>query len=408
MSTLPIRRSTRTAIAGFALLAPFAGSAPAGVFELSASVANTTTTATYTRAEDVIRALTTAELQRLDPGYSGVEAASLSIDFRGLPLIARYPQANSAQLQFSVPTLGINVTFQGANRDQSQAQLEDYLKKNIDGILNRLFRELARVSPADPIAGNPNSLMSRLVAGDYSAGVFGFAGKKDETASNNLIGVGAQFGSYKQGGVKSNAWTIPLSYTMRADLDPRRQIGFHLPISVIDMAGSTAYSVAPSVMVRLPVTDHWSLSPAIGVGVTGSPDLGSMGSIASASLTSSYVFSVGTTDITIGNLVGYYQSLKVKTGDYSADPGLKNTVLRNGFAVSRPAAVFGSSGSVEASFVNTQFLGSELYIKSTNELGLSFGTNRSAKSARSYFRAGANLLHSDKSKGFQVNVGYWF
>lgn len=389
-------------------LAGLAAPAAAGVFDLTATVNQTATTATYTRAEDVIRTLTTAELQRLDPGYTGVEAASLTIDFRGLPLIARYPAANSTQLVFSVPSLAITQTFSGATRDESQAQLEDYLKKNIDGILNRMFRELAKVSPADPIAGNPNSLMSRLVAGSYDAGVFGFAGKKDETASNNLIGLGAQFGSYTQGGVRSNAWTIPLSYTMRADLDPRRQFGIHLPISVIDMGGSTAYSVAPGLMLRMPVTDNWSLSPAIGVGIAGSADLASVGALATASLTSSYVFSAGLTDVTIGNMVGWYQSLKVKQGDYSADPGLRNTVTRNGLAISRPAPVFGVSGSVEASFVNTHFFGSDLYIESTNEFGLAVGTNRSARSARSYFRAGASYLHSSKSKGYQLNVGYWF
>jgi hypothetical protein len=82
-------------------------------------------------------------------------------------------------------------------------------------------------------------------------------------------------------------------------------------------------------------------------------------------------------------------------------------VYRNGVMVSRPVTVGNQPMSVEVSFVNTQFTGSALYNKWTNELGLTVGTRRGSD-LPSYLRAGITLLKGQRSSGVSFNVGYWF
>jgi hypothetical protein len=128
----------------------------------------------------------------------------------------------------------------------------------------------------------------------------------------------------------------------------------------------------------------------------------------SGSLTSSYVINRDGYDIAIGNMVGYYQTLKAQAGDFSYDPGIKNTIFRNGVMLSQPINAFGKGMSIEYSLIDTRFTGDALYTDGYDEIGITLGTNKSANSARSYLRAGVSYLTSSTAKGFTANLGYWF
>lgn len=377
-------------------------------FSVQIDINGNVTSHSFKRFDDVLNTLETTELSSLNPSYTGVEAGTLTINMRGLPLVTSYPTAGSPQLVFSVPSLGITQTFNGATRDQSEDLLDEYITSNADGILDRLFRELARVSPVDPIAGNPNSLMSQIVAFDFATGVSAFTGGRDDSSSENLVGVGLRVGSFSQQGIRSNTYTLPLSYTMRADLDPRRQVTFHLPITYIDVSGAKAYSVAPGIAYRHPVNDNWTLTPSLSVGITGSEDLASLGAIAAVSLTSAFIFSARDIDFTVGNMIGHYRTISIGSGDYAANPGIRNTVFKNGISASMPVNTAGQPMSVELGYAHTHFSGTALFAENYHELSINIGTNRSARSARTYYRAGAAYVRAGESKGFNVNVGFWF
>lgn len=400
-------RIVRRIMAG-ALLASFHAGAQAGVFDVNTEVLESRTSSSFTSVEDAFDALRNEKLSTVNSAYDGIQAARVEIDYRGLPIVTTYPTLGSPLLVLNIPTLGITQTFNGGTRNASEDQLKEYFKKNIDDILGRLGKELARVSPVDPIAGNPNSLMSQLVMLDFNNAFTGFATNIKGGESGNLIGIGFGFGQYRQAGVTSRSYTLPLSYTFRNDLDPRRQIAFRLPITVTDADGSKGYYVGLGGSYRFPVNDNWSLMPAVNYAVAGSQDLGSLAAIASVSLTSSYIIGFDKFDLAIGNMAGYYTAVKAKSGDYGYDPGISNTVLRNGAMLSHPISIGGSTMSIEYSLVDTLFLGDDLYVDHFDEIGISLGTNKRATSARSYFRSGISYLHSSKSKGFNVSLGYWF
>lgn len=362
-------------------------------------------------ALDAVDKLKLSGFQSLASSYTDTSIATGQLDFRGLPMVLSFP-TTGATLNFTVASLGVNQTFSGATRDASLEQFKDFLKKDGGAILNAIMKKLAEVSPVDPIAGNPNSLQSQMVAGDFDRNFTSHSSNikaaQTTTTTPNLIGLGLRFGSYDMNGRQSNSYTIPLSYTVRNDLDPRRQLNISAPLTYTEVEGGKVYSFNPSVSYRIPMNDNWALTPAIGYGLTGSVELASLGQIVSGSLTSSYVINRDGYDIAIGNMVGYYQTLKAQAGDFSYDPGIKNTIFRNGVMLSQPVNAFGKGMSIEYSLIDTRFTGDALYTTGYDEIGITLGTNKSANSARSYLRAGVSYLTSSQAKGFTANLGYWF
>lgn len=382
----------------------------ADVFTVTGTVNGTETRSFgFSRAEDVLN-FPSSLSSRFTTYTTGTEAATMGIDFRGLGMTAEYG-AGLTHLEFTVPSLGIHEFFPGATRDESQQQFSDFMKKNGGDILSRIMKQLAAVSPHDPIAGNPNSMMSQMVASDFATAFNGIGsniGSRQSGDSDNLIGVGARFSSLRQNGIDNRSLTIPFSYTVRADIDPRRQLIINAPVTLTEVGGAQAYNIGLGAAYRLPLNDNWTITPAVNYGAAGSKDLGAFGQAVSASVSSTYVFEGKGYDVVVGNMVGYYTTLKLSAGGYSYNPEIANVVFRNGVMYSQPVTVFGKRMSIEYSLIDTRFTGTKLYNEGYDEIGVTLGTNKNASSARSFMRAGANVLFGPRTKGFSLNFGYWF
>jgi hypothetical protein len=364
--------------------------------------------------EDLKNQLTTAGLSGINAAYNSNSAAVIRAGYLGFPIVIS-ATASSPTMSLSIPGLNINQTFSAqATRDGNKSDLFDYLKSNGANILSGIQQKLTQVSPISPVAGNPASLQSRMVADDFDRGFTQFASNikgADEqgTSSSNLVGIGLSFQSTDTGKVKTDTMALPLSYTVRSDLDPRKQWTFYAPISQSDTAGAKAYGLNIGVAYRTPITDEWSIMPALGYGVTGSVDLGSAAAMMAASITSQYTLKLDGYDLAIGNMVGYLQSSTLSVGDYSVDPKVTNTVFRNGVLLSMPTSLFGPKKALEFSFILTNYTGSTLYSNQYQEIGVTLGTNKGANTARSYMRAGLTYLSGDNGiTATRMNFGYWF
>lgn len=81
---------------------------------------------------------------------------------------------------------------------------------------------------------------------------------------------------------------------------------------------------------------HWSLAPAVGYGIAGSQDLGSLGQILSGSLNSDpLLYDNGKYRIGMGNMVGYSLTLPIPAS--SATISIATTMMSLGSASARPA-----------------------------------------------------------------------
>jgi len=394
----------------------------------------------FTTFNGLIDGLSQAGIAQAVPQYNGTQSASFAVNLRGLSAAAAFPNqgatGSGALLNFAIPSLGINQSFQGANRDASIQLLKDFLKQG--DTAGRIQRAYARSSPFDPIAGNPASLQARLVAQDFDSAFTAFAsniveapravalamadtGTRSDIAQAGpggimpaaaafrpMPGAGLQYAGYHSQGLTESSYSLPLSLTFRSDLDPRRQISLNLPLGVSNVGGATSYSAGLGGSLRMPLTTSWALSGAVNYGLAGSHDLDSAGQIASAAVTSSYVIRAAPVDIGIGNMVGYYRTLSTTAGGISVDPKIANTVFRNGLLASHRVSWFGGGLSMEYSVVNTYYAGTDLYLNSYTELRVALGSNKRADSVRSYVQAGAGYLFSSKTHGWSLDLGYWF
>lgn len=358
--------------------------------------------------QTLIDSIDNASLKQLFPSYQpDVSPGQFRLDVRGLPVTLTY-DANSTQLVFQVPSLGINQTFTGVNRNASNNLFEDYIKQNGSDIL----RELLRVSGVDPLAGNPASVQSQMVTGDFDAG---FSSMYDSAPPGNSFGLGLRFGSYGVGGFTQDVYTLPLSYTY--GFTNHDVLSVRMPLTYIEVQGATAYRGEFGLSYKKVLGSRWALTPSIGYGIAGSTDLGSLGHILSTSLTSDLLlYSSREFSLSMGNLVGYYLTLPVRVAEYSVNYNIENIITRDGLLLSVPLTkpIWGREFSLDVFVIGTWFFGDALYTNNYQEVGISIGPRRSADKrapnlASHPFGVGLKYIFGEGDiDGFELNFGYRF
>jgi len=397
----------------------------ADVFEITVvnGTNNQEFTESFTAVEDTFNTMDVDAIKERI-GYSETDNITANVDFRGLPMELTYA-GGTTDLVLSVPSIGITETFSGATRDDSVDMFEDWLKENGADAVEKIMKKLAEVSPSDPIAGNPNSIMSTSVAKDFDAGFTQVATKQASAAvtsgtssSANSISITPSYSALDVDGVDSTSYFVPLAYSFNFDRDINEKVIISIPISYTDVEGSKSASLGFGLAYAKPLNSDWTLTPAIGYGATGSADLGSLAQVASFSLTSSYAWELDNDyTLSMGNMVGYYSSVKFYSGDYAYDPGISNTVYRNALMLNVPTNAIVNNTSVELFAIDTRFTGSALYLEEYQEYGLSYGydlinvnllSDSEKYSVRRSLKIGFSYLSSDKADGFKVNFGYVF
>ena len=369
------------------------------------------------------------------------DAVLASLDFRGIEITLDFA-ADGGEMGFSVDKLGFTTQFgrtcNAASpddcklaRQEALDQLKDFLESNPQ-FLKRLLTALARFSPIDPLAGNPESLFGRSMRADFQQGfthkvsqiwgcnttafnsvfsepiqvaavgdvrdIFADAqARAAELQAQNEIGFGVMYSSTTAestgGDYATTGIVVPLSYTIKLDSDPRKKIRFDLPLGYSDTEGAVSYSAGIGLAYTHPLSDVWTLTPAIGAGATGSDDLGSAGGVASYSITSAYTWRLGGFALSMGNAIGKYDALALKIGDVEAEADISNTVITNGLLLTGPNSLIARNMVVEYSIVDTRITGDEVYADTYDEIGIALGYIRSSMGViDSYSKVGLSYL----------------
>lgn len=379
--------------------------------------ASTFSNLSYGSAEDLILQVTTPSLLTLLPAYAGNELVSVVGSYRGLPISIGIPNGLNEVSLFIDLGGGSHISHlfnAGGTRDENAQLMLDFIQSS--GLISSLAKSLAANTSTDPIAGNPDSLMTTIVANDYEQAFLsdfsniaspGLQAARDTQLSQ--VGIGLEYGHMSPRGVSVDSFTVPLTYTVRNDLDPRRQLLLRMPISIIDVDGAKAYHVGFGASYRYPMNARWSLVPSVNYAFTAATDLGSTAQLASAGLTSTYYWRLDGYDVGIGNMLSYVTTMPFSYQGYDYDPGISNTVLRNGVVVSVPTRVQGRKMHFETSLVDTRFFGSKLFDDNYQELRFTLGTTRSSSTASTgLFRVGLALRHTPNDNGYKLEFGYWF
>jgi hypothetical protein len=344
----------------------------------SIDVKNETTPDSFSHTtSDLTDLIDTLNEDKLSASFAYMETDKItaSLDFRGLPMSLKFAK-NSNILELEIPSLSINEFFNGKDREASMRLLEDWFKNDKNNV-ERIMHELARVSPVDPIAGNPNSLMATNVADDFMNGFQKVATQQKGMRSKNFILIAPSFKSLDIDGKKSDNFTLPIGYSFDMGDNPKEKLSFSMPLSYVRVEDAKSYNVGLGVAYSLPITDSWILTPAIKYSLVGSKNLGTLAQMASGSLTSSYTFDLGERHFfSLGNMVGHYSTVKYFDAEYAFNPHIANTVFRNAIMYSIPSDKIYKNTSIDFFLIDTKYTGTELYLESYDEIGLSFGFNK--------------------------------
>ncbi len=318
-------------------------------------------------------------------------------------------------LKTTLPEMPLQEDDLGPARDKSVDQFVDFLQSEGGSLLRRIQRELARVSPVDPIAGNPNSLQSTLVASAFDDGISG----KLAPVKNNRLGIGLTGGTFKSASYRGSNITLPLSYQIEfGEGSSRKQLKFNLPVTYLQVEGGDVLSTSPGFSLTVPVDDHWSLTPAVNYGLTGSIDLGSVGQMIGGTLTSRYEFNPsikGMQKVILGNMIGYVSTLKFSIEGIEYDPGIINTVYKNGITVESPLGfqLFEKHPvTMQTSYAYSYFAGTKLFLNQYHEVALDVGSGWDAPdwlpSNLQELRVGVAYTFGGDYDSLTGNLGYSF
>ena len=358
------------------------------------------------------------DMQQMFPTYSDASAVNSNVNLRDVPVNLSYA-ANSNTLVFSIPSLGVVRTYDGATREESKDKFLDALEGDDKELLKLLTKEWVKNSPIDPVAGNPTSLLS-MMAGSMTDNLsdmatnqtFGIKGQ-----STGSLSIMPRFGRYTQQGYGLDVYNLPLNYSRWFD---SKKMGLVLdaPITLVDaengtLSGSLNFGMGLNFQVAATDAVTWYLMPQVRVGVTGSEDLGTAAMIYGGGLSSNAQFPLNDhSTVSIINMLSFYKTGSIQIGDYDSGYDLENTILRNGVEYSRilHKTIAGSPLVAKLSYARTDFSGDELYSELTHDISGSIGfKNLNPKAWVNEYRVGFTYTYADKDlRGFMLNVGYTF
>lgn len=289
------------------------------------------------------------------------------------------------------------------------------------GGMTPIGKSNAVTGASSALAGNPAGLVGANVdtafGGAVTASLEGKEAAQVESKDvgkspwlNGQVGIGGVYSEYRTAGVTTKRTGVPLSYTVRSDLDPRRQLNLRLPITYTSNPFGDHTHVGLGVDYRFPITDEWSLVPSAMYTRVESDEYGNgkSGDLYNAGVTSVYTFALDSGSISIGNMLGYLHAPDLDPTMTGGSTAQQNWVTRNAVLFSTPVTLGGKRLAFDSSLINTHYWGDEIYNKDYNEIGFGLSTNRSGMSSRSYLRGSVSYLFSNKTEGFSMNLGYWF
>ncbi|WP_431281503.1 hypothetical protein ACQW02_19125 [Humitalea sp. 24SJ18S-53] len=368
------------------------------LFSVELTVDGATDQRSYSSLQQAADALTTDSLQSININYTDVSAATANINLRGVPAVATYT-ANSPFLRIQVPGAGVDKTFTGTTRDDSQDQFVRWLQGAGGSDVTRILQLAVATTPIDPVAGNPNSAMTQMSVSDFNRSLQSSFGERGG------VGIGARFGSFSSAGYNSQNFTLPLDYSWR--VTERDTLEVDVPFAYTDTQGATSYSGNLGFLYRRQIFDVWSLQASGRFGGAGSVDLGSATGLYGLGINSILRFDLPMDlRLTIANGINYVATLPVSLGRYTANYDIANTIFRNGVVLSRDLGMSIAGmpvmGSVFA--IDTRFTGSEVFISNYQEFGAFVSAGRD-----STFGLGFTVMTGDQGlSGFTINTGVKF
>lgn len=367
---------------------------------------------------DLVNLLQTQNMQSVVSSYTDTSAATAVMNIRGLTALASFP-AGSTTLTFSVPAAGVNVSFTGATRNDSEQQLLDFLTRSGSSLQTKILQQAVASSPVDPVAGNPGSLENVMAAASFAIGTgIGLNGVPAPAVGPNgtllqqpnLVTLGGDVGVLNAGGYTSTVVTLPLRYTI-AFADPRWALTLDAPLTYVSTQGDASYFGSFGASLRIPLLTNWYITPTARIGAAGSADLGAAAVEYAGGVASRYDMFYRDLMITLGNGLSVVKTAELSVGDVRVNYDLTNELWNNGLQAegSLPWTMFGNPTSWQGYVVDTFVTGSKVYVSHYDEIGFTVGTRHGMNAQDwSALRVGVGVAFGAHFNAYKAGFTYRF
>ncbi len=359
-----------------------------------------------------------------DPLFTAVVA---NIDLRGLDTVAEF-QEGDTRLFVRIPSAGIDVSFDGGDRDASVDEFIDWLDGNTTALgsskeaITSVLQALVAESPVDPVAGNPLSLQTLMMQAPYDVAMRTSFRPRDETVPDgeglswrgkDVFDLDADFTPFWAGDWSGFRAELDPRYTLNLR-EPRLAFVFDLPLAYTQTeADAHTFTAQAGVGMLLRLTPWWNLMTDGRVGMAGSLQLGGLGVLWSTGVTSHMQWQLGETTLRMGNAFSASSSIDdLEWFGIEMTYDLTNYLVRNGLEADRrlPGQLFGRPLYARVSFTDSWVLGSDVFVDHYNELGLHLVTRRSlgGGSMHDVFSFGLAYTGASEYHALRVSLGYAF
>jgi hypothetical protein len=346
--------------------------------------------------EPFISRLASRSLRGSLDGYSAATPLRAELDYRGIKILVSSP-ANSTSMRLQVADAGIDKTVAERSRDLSLLGIGRYVTAEDSQLVRKLMRAVVGHTTDDPVAGNPASLLGRILATDFRAGADAFSSVGEmarvsfgDWGSASVIGW-HQFG----GSAAVNTLAVPLTlghrfterWNVYAEAVPAVQQIDGRPVYSSMLASGFHYTLIDSGDLR------WRAGASARGGIAGSSEVETVGGLLGGAMSTeaSYQLRPGLT-LSGASTIGHYNALPIAYGPYSAKYDVSNTGFRNGVSVSQAIApIFGLDAVLTGSIIDSRFTGTPLAVNAWQEYGalVTLGRERPA-------RIGFSYLHGER------------
>jgi hypothetical protein len=296
------------------------------------------------------------------------------------------------------------VEFAADERDEAIAQFQAWLKGQLDvpgaenEALSDLLGALVDLSAVDPVAGNPNSVQSKMMESAYRLATTGphrprpRSKQAAEWNGKDLFRSEFEYEHFVGGPYIGDSYDLSLDYMFNFK-NPKWAVLIDIPVAVTKTQGAKSFFVSSGLGLQYRPKPWWNLTPAIRFGGTGSLELGAVAILTGLTMTSSmrfpiqqYVLSLGSTRLTtpkfelnLGNMFGWSRTFDdIEISGLRLAYRLNNYTLRNGLDLTKEfgRSFFGGRPTAKLYFIDTWIGGSDLFLDHYDELGLSLGMRR--------------------------------
>lgn len=316
----------------------------------------------------------------------------------------------------NIPITGFSKTFNGATRDDVEAQIKSFLKKDGATELAKFLKAIDGKSAVAVSDGNPGSSTANSAAQSFNSYGMEMGETREEKenprkAGGSGLGFSADVGRFEADGFKGTTYSLPLY--ARFKLSDRVGLNFDLPINYTKLEGAQIFGAGIGLGLPIKVIPHakdspwfWQVTPSGGAIASGSQDMLAGGLLAQGGFTSLLNYDFKNFSLSMGNQISFFQGIPLEYSDYKFDPNISQQIMKNGLKASIP---FGRRWIFEVYGIHTEFLQSaavDQYFTVGGDLGYRFlGKADSAKKKTGYVKIGLYSQLSDRYKATNAQFG---